>query len=253
MALHPSLLALSEVALHCDSRAAARGIVAESQQMLRNAVEHREDEEALAAWFSRLVCDLVRCPAVDSQVRLTGAVATGDALPTSPIRWLGEDPELAQFLTEVGLYGDPVALTPEYAADAGLVSAHAPGLEIALNQRPPHMQMVYGLPDRAAVVDIQGHLLSPIRAIARWAAPAPRQVADRLAIGRERELLTAAEADALSQAWATGLALELRNWHTHVTSADLCWDDLTALDRTAYGAASRMVAQVCDSLGARHG
>ena len=44
MALHQSLLDLSELAPHCQSRATARGLLAEAQDILRNAVAHQDNE-----------------------------------------------------------------------------------------------------------------------------------------------------------------------------------------------------------------
>lgn len=254
MALHESLLELAELAPRCESPATARGLLAESQDLVRNALQHGADEAELAAWFSRLVTDIVRSPAIASPVRLTGAAATGDAVPSAPIIWLGEDAELDKLFRDVDLNAGSVEETTATRADAGLpvgAGGEEELLREALAQRPPALRQHLGLPDREQEVDVQAHLLAPIRAIARWAAPAPRPTPDRLAIGRERQLLTPEDAQALTQAWETGLALELRAWFDHAATTGLTLQDLPALDRTAYGAACRMVAEVFDSLQAR--
>ncbi|WP_347305700.1 hypothetical protein [Corynebacterium sp. SA-MJD20WY100] len=253
MALHPSLVDLGELAARCESPAAARGILAEAQDLVRNAVDHREDEVALAAWFSRVLADVLRSPGLDSPVRLTGAAATGDAVPTTTIYWLGEDSDLEELFASVGLKATTGKDSAANRVDAGLpvgTGGEEQLLEEALAQRPQPLRVVDGLPDRDVLVDVRAHLLSPIAAIARWAAPAPRPTPDRIAIGHERELLTSSQRDALTQAWETGLALELRNWRDHVDGHPLRLGDLPPLDRTAYGAACRMVAAVFDGLQA---
>ena len=111
--------------------------------------------------------------------------------------------------------------------------------------------MVDGLPDRDAAVDIKATLLSPIAAIARWAAPGPRPTVDRLAIGVERDLLTAADAESLDLAWRTGYALELRRWYEGVSDRRATLRDLPPLDRTAYGSACRIVSAAFESISRR--
>ncbi len=254
MALHQSLLDLSELAPRCESPATARGLLEESQDLLCNALDHRESEVQLAAWFSRLVTDIVRSPAIASPVRLTGSVATGDATATSRICWLGEDARLEELLCSSGLDAGPAAEGIAERIDAGLPIGPAGEetlLEAALSQRPPALQLHHGLPDRNQPVDVHAHLLDPIQAIARWAAPAPRPALDRLALAQERQLLLPEETQSLSLAWGTGLALEMRAWRDHVDSTQLTFGDLPALDRTAYGSACRLVAEAFDSLHAR--
>lgn len=246
MALHQSLLDLTELAPRCQSAEMARGLLEESQQLLRNALMHNADETELAAWFSRLITDIVRSPGVASQARLTGAVARGDGIPSLAVEWIGEDAELEKLLASAGLEAHPVEEDIATRADAGLPLGHGGEdalLQEALKQRPPSLQLQDGLPDRNAEVSIKDMLLSPVIAIARWAAPAPRPTADRLAIGVERELLSKAEADALTLCWETGLALELRKWHSGVDDHPSTLSDLPPLDRTAYGSACRTVSE----------
>ncbi|OFR67291.1 hypothetical protein [Corynebacterium sp. HMSC078H07] len=256
MSLHESLTDLSELAAHCHSPAHARGLLEEAQDLLRNATAHRADSLELAAWFSRIVTDLVRSPGLSSPVRLTGPAARGDLLPSMRITWLGEDEQLEGVITEAGLKCSAVEETTSARADAGLPVGHGGEEELyadALAKRPAPLTLVDGLPDRAADVAIRATLLAPVSAIARWAAPAPRPTPDRLAIGVERELLTASEAEGLSLAWGTGMALELGRWYEGVDKHSVALGDLPPLDRTAYGSACRTVSATVEAIVARHG
>ncbi|MDO5032673.1 hypothetical protein [Corynebacterium sp.] len=255
MALHESLTDLSELAAHCQSPATARGLLAESQDLVRNAYAHRTNELELASWFSRVVTDIVRSHGLGSPVRLTGAAARGDLLPSMPITWLGKDPELEALLEDVNLDGHSVAEDPTTRADAGLaVSAEdtAALLEAALALRPHTLSLVDGLPDPQAEADVHRTLLAPIAAIARWACPESQSTVDRLAIGVARELLAEDEAEALQLAWATGLALELAQWNEGMAAQATTLGSLPPLYRSAYGSACRSVSAVCGALAARH-
>lgn len=256
MPLHESLTDLGELATHCQSPAHARGLLEEAQDLVRNATAHRGDGVELAAWFSRVVTDIVRSPGLASPVRLTGAAALGDLLPSLPITWLGTDERLEMVITEAGLTCGAVQDCASTRADAGLPLGSGGEEELyaeAVSQRPAPLQLVDGLPDRLADVSIRFSLLAPISAIARWAAPAPRPTQDRLAIGVERELLTTAEAEGLSLAWGTGIALELGRWYEGVVQHSIVLGDLPPLDRTAYGSACRTVSAACESIMIRHG
>ncbi|WP_236251941.1 hypothetical protein [Corynebacterium striatum] len=227
MPLHQSLADLSELAAHCQSPATARGLLAEAQDLLRNSLDHRADELELAAWFSRVITDIVRSPGVSSPVRLSGPAARGDALPSMVVTWLGDDSELESIISDAGLKGSSVAESTASRADAGLplgAGSEAELLSAALDQRPPALRLVDGLPDRNAPVDVQAGLLAPIAAIARWAAPAPRPTPDRLAIGVERELLEASEAEALSLSWAQALHWSCAGGATASTVTVLSWE-----------------------------
>lgn len=256
MPLHESLTDLSELATHCQSPAHARGLLEEAQDLVRNATAHRGDGVELAAWFSRVVTDIVRSPGLASPVRLTGAAARGDLLPSLPITWLGTDEQLEKVITEAGLTCGAVQDCASTRADAGLPLGSGGEEELyaeAVSQRPAPLKLVDGLPDRLADVSIHFSLLAPISAIARWAAPAPRPTQDRLAIGVERELLTTAEAEGLSLAWGTGIALELGRWYEGVVQHSVVLGDLPPLDRTAYGSACRTVSAAFESIMIRHG
>lgn len=265
--LHSSLVELGQMAQRCDSVAAARGIAAEAQELARNAVRHRTEEVRLALWFSRLITDLAASPALSPltrDIRFTGAIARGDGLPSLPIMWFGSAPDFAQLLTHVGLKVAPAPNTPVFLVDASLPLPADPHptstesldntlLQCALASRPPTLHLVDGLPDREAEVNVEQNLLDPVAAIARWVAPAPRPTLDRLAIGRERELLTSGELEALTLAWQTGLALELRHWVDHVGAQPVSLSHLPPLDRTAYGSACRSVSETLAGIAARKG
>lgn len=260
MPLHQSLLDLAELAPRCSSPATARGLLTEAQDLTRNALEHRENEVTLAAWYSRIITDILRSPGVSNElgaVRATGSVALGDATPATPITWLAtqdDNSALVELFASVGLAAGSVPDATASRVDAGLpvgIDGEAALLDEALTQRPPALQLVNSLPDPEQAVDISAHLLRPIQALARWVAPAPRPTPDRLAIGRERELLSDSDAHTLTLAWGTGMALRMKTWMDHVDGSDLLFGELPPLDRTGYGSACRMVAEVFDSLSAR--
>ena len=254
--LHSSLRELALQANRCESTAAARGILSEAQDLLRNALRHRESETELTAWFSRLVSDVVRSPAIASPVRLTGAVSRGDAIPSMPITWLGEDEQLLEILESVGLQGRQAE--EEFLAwrvDAGYpvgIGGEQQLLDEALSLRPPALKVVNGLPDPDSEVDIESYLLAPIAGIARWAAPSPRPTLDRLEIAIERQLLSQSESQSLAVAWETAISIAMRRWLANMDGRSTTLDNLPALDRTAYGAACRLVAQTFAAISARY-
>lgn len=254
--LHSSLRELGLQANRCESTAAARGILSEAQELLRNALRHRESETELTAWFSRLVSDVVRSPAIASPVRLTGAVSRGDAIPSMPITWLGEDEQLLEILESVGLKGRQAE--DEFLAwrvDAGYpvgIGGEQQLLHEALSLRPPALKVVNGLPDPDSEVDIESYLLAPIAGIARWAAPSPRPTLDRLEIAIERQLLSPSESQSLAAAWETAVSIAMRRWLSNMDGHSTTLDNLPALDRTAYGAACRLVAQTFAAISARY-
>ena len=254
--LHSSLRELAAQANRCDSIAAARGILSEAQELLRNALRHRENETELAAWFSRIISDVVRSPAVASQVRLTGAVSRGDSIPSMPITWLGHDEQLLELLESVGLKGraaeDDILA---WRVDAGYpvgIGGEQQLLDEALALRPPALEVVNGLPDPDSVVDIESFLLAPTAGIARWAAPSPRPTLDRLEIAVERQLLTPSESQSLGVAWETGVSIAMRRWLENMDGRSTTLSICRRLDRTAYGAACRMVAGTLAAIAARH-
>lgn len=208
--LHTSLLELAEQAPLCQQPATARGVLAEAQDLLRNAVDHGENPETLIIWFSQLVRDVLHSPAArelsgGAQLILTGAVGRRDALPYSPVKWLTvgaghEDTKpLANLISGVGLlpdetdFGTKARTESEWQglitgcsseemavfADAGTffldsviaLDDHSPLLVDAINHRPPAaVRTESGLPDRDVAVDVRSDLLYPVIAIARWAA-----------------------------------------------------------------------------------
>lgn len=296
--LHQSLLDLAAQAPRCGQTAVARGVLAESHELLRNALAHRTPEPELATWYSTLVADILRSPVAvgltgGARVLPTGEVGRGDAAPASVVTWLtvtpaaGEGDPTAPLRELVASAGLPVAPVPagwspapedvwrervEFALAAGdadslavFVDAGLPGvsgplpvlLERAVSRRPPRLRSLDGLPDRAMPVDVPADLLAPVADLARWASlaagAAVSQTPERLTAGRASGFLSGGEADALRQAWETGLSLWFRRWADRVEGQPAQLDDLTALDRSAYGAAARMIAAVIRSLAVRHG
>ena len=262
--LHQSLTELAQQASQSTSPAVARGVLAEAQDLLRNALDHRAPENELTTWFSSVVADTLTSPAgraLDPTLVPTGAVARGDATPATAVQWLSDDgSEVADLVISVGLdVGEihPVASAPDaLRIDAALDTPDAPSpslLADALTHRPPALQLHQGLPDRATPVDITAHLLTPAVDVARWADPRQARTLDRLTGGVTNGSLTEDEASALTQAWETGIALQLRRWRDGVPGHEILVEDLPALDRSAYGAAARLVGGALRSLAARHG
>lgn len=261
--LHQSLTELAQQAPQSTSPAVARGVLAEAQDLLRNALDHRAPENELTTWFSSVVADTLTSPAgraLDPTLVPTGAVARGDATPAGAVEWLSDsDSGVAELFTSVGLtVGEirPAASAPDtLRIDAALDprSPAPPLLADAVTHRPPALQLHQGLPDRATPVDITAHLLTPAVDVARWADPRQARTLDRLTGGVTNGSLTEDEAFALTQAWETGIALQLRRWRDGVPGHEILVEDLPALDRSAYGAAARLVGGALRSLAARHG
>lgn len=313
--LHQSLLDLAEQAPRCEQVAIVRGVLAESHELLRNALAHNAPAVELSRWYSTLVSDALHSPAIvelsgDNQLILTGAIGRGDGLPTSKVEWLlltdastdaahharaatvsGDDvnSEISRILESVGLHptpltgafspadrstwekrieqaaaaGDPAGI--EVFADAGTwlrehllrhLGTVLPLLHEAIDHRPPALRSEHGLPDRDAVVDIGRELLTPVTTIARWAGLSARThclaTQEYLHAAHAAGILNEDEADLLQQGWLTGLDLQFHRWMDHVESRETTAADLPALQRSAFGAASRGVAWVVRSLAARH-
>lgn len=124
--LHESLTELAELAPQCSDTPTVRGVLAESQDLVRNAIDHGERPQALVEWFSRLVTDVLHSEAIadmtgGAQLVLTGAIGRGDALPSSPIKWLtvGEShvdtTPVSDLITSVGLVAEHTRLGPLHA------------------------------------------------------------------------------------------------------------------------------------------
>ena len=282
--LHPSLLELAESAPLCANPATVRGVLADSLELLGNALQHGEDPSVLAGWFSRVITDALHSPGVDDEIVLTGPVGRGDALPTSPVRWLAvvgkhavdPNPGLARMLTDLGFVAEPVgaatrgqweerARSGQDAAvylDAGtwvasLVQVDARTLlDDALASRPPAIELADGLPSRDMSINVRAGLMIPTVNLARWAAyqagsTAPT-TAQRLIDARTAAVLTTDEADALTQVWKSSLELQSRRWMDHVHDQDATAWDVPALQRSTYGAAARLLSQVMSSVETRH-
>ena len=73
-----------------------RGVLAEAQDLVRNAVDHDEAPQDLVVWFSALVTDALHSPAIPeltggATLVLTGSVGRGDALPNQLWGGAGDD------------------------------------------------------------------------------------------------------------------------------------------------------------------
>lgn len=179
--MHASLDALTLDARRSSSPAMARGILAEAQDLLRNALDHRESERALAFWFSRILQEVAASPAVEellegARLRFTGAVARSDALPTDEVSWLLEGDsgaagdQVRQLFSGAGLRvgesGEPASAT-EWANRAAAAAATGDASRIAV-------YVDAGLLTESGLAE---HLIAPSASSAAGAAPdggAPR-------------------------------------------------------------------------------
>lgn len=294
--LHRSLIDLAQQAPKCSNPATVRGVLAESQDLLRNAIDHNEPPQQLVIWFSRLVTDVLHSQGVQeltggARVVLTGPVGRGDALPSSPITWLtvgdasADTTNLVSLLKDVGLLPEVTMLgagarsqvewieaihaanSNQLAvfADAGtwclqevLALEHPqPLLREALKHRPPKIRLASGLPDREVSIDFRRNLLYPIIALARWAGVAahshefstPRRLADAQAA----QILSEQQVDALLTAWEAGLKLQFRRFAARVHNHPTTIGDLSAIDRSTFGASTRLVSEVMYAVAAQNG
>ncbi|AKK10689.1 putative nucleotidyltransferase substrate binding domain-containing protein [Corynebacterium uterequi] len=266
MPLHESLLDLGELAPRCDSLAAAKGVLAESQELLLNALAHRFDPPELVCWLSKLVRDVVRSPAVvelsGAPLQVTGAFARGDATPTTVVEWLAApagNREIVELLAATGWRGRSVD-APDAPAllDAGVATAFAPTSAWAdvVRHRPEAMHTADGRPDDSVVIRTQTALLRPIADLARWAAgeraAAVVGTCERLSEGVARGVLTDVELEDLLRARRTGMELALLRWKAHTSDEAVAWSDMPALQRSAYGEAARTLAAVVSMVAARN-
>ncbi|AKE41850.1 Nucleotidyltransferase substrate binding domain protein [Corynebacterium kutscheri] len=292
--LHSSLVELAEQAPLCADIPTVRGVLAESQELLRNATNHNADAHELLSWFSALVSDVLHSPGVQeltggAQLIVTGAVGRGDALPTSPIRWLtvGENTDtsrLSELIARVGLTPDKTAFGVRARtqdqwrsmiqqaskweltlfADAGTwyleevlaLDSYTPLLIDALTHRPPALQTLDGLPDREVSIDVRRDLLYPIIALARWAGAAAQSTAvstlARINAGEQAAILSSDQADLLREAWHAGITLQFRRWADKVHTQNAQAEDLPAIQRSVFGASSRNVSLVLRSIAASY-
>lgn len=247
--MHSSLVELAAQAPHCSDPAMVRGILAESQDLARNAVEHNEDPHKLVVWYSELVTNVLHSEGVrdltgGATLVLTGPVGRNDALPSSPIKWLAvggaevDTSPLTKLLEGIDLNTEPTPFGPQarthqqwldtvaqasgaqlaVLADAGtwlLDAVIARGaadllLEDALQYQPAAVQLQDGLPVQDVPVNIRKDLLYPIIAVARWASVA----AGSNAISTPERLAAAEQAGVLSPAQASDL---LEAWNAGLT------------------------------------
>lgn len=282
--LHPSLTDLSESAPLCADFATVRGVIAESHDMLSNALHHGESPAELAGWFSQLISDALHSPGVDATLVLTGPVGRGDALPTSPVRWLAvvdtpsdKDPAepVTAMLRQLGFTVEPIgfasreewerrARSGKDAAvflDAGTWAAKTANVDTeallhdALASRPPTLHVLDGLPSLDHAVSIRENLLIPTVKIARWAAYSAGSLAPTTAerLAQAGDFLSSDEVDYLTQVWKAGLELQSKRWMDHIHDQNATAWDMPALQRTTFGAAARMLSNVMHSVAQRNG
>lgn len=278
--LHPSLNELAQNAPHAQDLATVRGVLKESLELLGNALDHGEDPAELAGWLSKIITDALHSPGLDAHVVLTGPVGRGDALPTSPVRWLAivdsqEDPnaEITALLTETGFIAKPIGAAtraqweaqaragedPATFLDAGTwVAAIAQVdeqalLRDALASRPPAVETYEGLPSLDMVVNIRKNLMIPTVKIARWAAHKAGSLAPTTAqrLIDARGVLSNDEADALTQVWTSALSLQSKRWMDHIHDQETTAWELPALQRATFGASARLLSEVLSSIEAR--
>ena len=278
--LHPSLTELADAAPLAQDFATVRGVLKESLDLLGNALNHGEDPAELAGWLSQVITDVLHSPGLDAHVVLTGPVGRGDALPTSPVRWLAvvdsqEDPneKISALLTEVGFIAEPIGAAtrkeweqraragedPEVYLDAGTwVAAIAEVddkalLQDALSSRPPAVETYEGLPSLDMVVNIRENLMIPTVKIARWAAHKAGSLAPTTAqrLVDARGVLTNDEVDALTQVWTSALSLQSKRWMDHIHDQETTAWELPALQRATFGASARLLSEVLRSVEAR--
>lgn len=236
--MHESLVELAGQAPLCTHVATARGVLAESQDLARNAVEHNENPKSLVGWYSALVTDVCHSAAITNlcggaSIVLTGPVGRRDALPSSPIKWLtvgdgsGDSTALTRLLEDIGIYTEATvfgfqarsqeqwlaaiasASDSELAvfADAGTwfldavlshQEASAALLRDVFTHRLPDMHGEDGLANYDVAVNIRKDLLYPIIAIARWAGV----TAGSQAVSTPQRLADARQAGVLTDAQA---------------------------------------------------
>ncbi|MBI8999949.1 nucleotidyltransferase [Corynebacterium sp. CCM 9185] len=305
--LHESLLDLAEQAPLCTSAATTRGVLAESHDLLRNALNHSVDVVEVTRWYTGLVTDTLHSPGAGSltggaDIIITGPYGRGSGTPTAKLHWLtvlpseeddtDQDPtgQLSRLVADAGILLGvlPPGLTPAsrsvwstridaavaagdgatlgWFADAGDWFTRAvleraddptPLLVEAVTHRPPAVRSRAGLPRKDVAIDVQGQLLTPLGQIARWAGMAAgctqTGVIERIGAARSAGVLLSSEADYLLEAWEAGLELTLTRWLERVQDEPTTLDMLPQLQRSAFGAACRMLADVTRSTADRFG
>ncbi|MEZ2122461.1 putative nucleotidyltransferase substrate binding domain-containing protein [Corynebacterium sp. CCM 9203] len=304
--LHDSLNDLAEQAPLCTTAATVRGVLTESHDLLRNALDHGVDVVEVTNWYTQLVIDVLHSPGVVSltggaEVIVTGPYGRGSGTPTAELHWLtvlpsNDIPEpdptvnLGRLVSDAGLLRGvcPGELTPMsrltwskridtavatcdgellgWFADAGgwftdavleRLKDPTPLLVEAVAHRPPAVRSRDGLPRKDVPIDVQEQLLTPLGQLVRWAGIAAgcreTRVIERIGVARGSGVLLATEADYLLEVWEAGLELTLARWHERVQDEPTTLEMLPQLQRSTFGAACRMLADVTRSAAERHG
>lgn len=123
--MHPSLTDLLDQAPECADPAHLRGFIAESQDLARNALHHGEAAVDVARWYSAVTISLLGSPALADKpaVAPVGALARGEALPSTPLLWVA--PQIPSAQSEFWEMGRDLSERPA-----------APELSQVLRQRP---------------------------------------------------------------------------------------------------------------------
>lgn len=191
-----------------------------------------------------------------TSVGLDPSPHTGGLGPATRQTWLGriESAVAGGDAYQIGVIDDAGAWLREHLLEN--VGSVLPLLHEAIAHRPPALQPRNDLPDRDTEVDIRRDLLLPVTNLARWAGLTTRtwllSTPDRIGAAQEAGILTPDEADFLYQGWQTGIELQFKRWADRVAEHEITGEDLPALQRSAFGAASRGVADVIRSLAERH-
>lgn len=271
MTFHPSLTELTAHARQCATLTEVSGAILEASQLVRNALDHRESAQRITQWYSLIVDDALASPALRqegiSRVRLSGAVVRRCALPRDAVTWLSlgfqEDQLLTDVLARAHCVAHPATDSLVDICDAGARSVGGPGrptacselFSLVLAHRPAPLRTIDGLPDPDQLIDVDAHLVRPTTDLARWAGVCAGctsgATAEMIACAQAGGVLSDDEAESLNQAWMTALELQATRWREGVALHPEPSRNLPALERAAFGAASRSVSLLIAAVQAR--
>ena len=122
--------------------------------------------------------------------------------------------------------------------------------------RPPAIEVIDGLPKRDRVVDMHAELVVPLAKLARWASmragSTVTETDRRIAAAEVAGVLSHHEAAYAREAWTAAITLQLHRWADRAGGHVMRWDLLPQLDRSAFGAASRLLSDVFAAVEARY-
>ncbi|WP_192795848.1 MULTISPECIES: putative nucleotidyltransferase substrate binding domain-containing protein [unclassified Corynebacterium] len=158
----------------------------------------------------------------------------------------------------MGLFADAgtwvaAELAAAVASDAELST---PLLSHAAKVRPPAIEVIDGLPKRDRVVDMHAELVVPLAKLARWASmragSTVTETDRRIAAAEVAGVLSHHEAAYAREAWTAAITLQLHRWADRAGGHVMRWDLLPQLDRSAFGAASRLLSDVFAAVDTRY-